>query len=73
MKTLYKMAFRSLQNGSFWCPKIMMSSTKNGKAFSNPLFTTKCTPDPIFFHRMVAYTGVNPYHSVVEIARGLQA
>ena len=49
LKTLYKMAFRSLQNGSFWRPKIMMSSTKNGKAFSNPLFTTEWHPPTPFF------------------------
>ena len=60
-----------LQNGSFWCPKIVMSSTKNGKAFSNPLFTTEWPSQPHFFHRMVAYTGVNPSHSMEEMARGI--
>ena len=49
LKTLYKIAFRSLQNGSFWCPKNMMSSTPNGKAFSNPLFTTEWHPPTPFF------------------------
>ena len=49
LKTLYKTAFGSIQNGSFWCPKVMMSSTKNGKAFSNPMFTTNWHPPTPFF------------------------
>ena len=49
LKTLYKMAFRSLQNGSFWCPKNLMSSTKNGKTFSNALLTTEWHPRPFLF------------------------
>ena len=38
------MAFRSLQNGSSWCPKIMMSSTKNCKT----VYYKMASPDPIF-------------------------
>ena len=56
------MAFRSLQNGSFWYPKIMMFSAKNGKIFSDPLFTTKWhPPTPIFFYRMEAYSRGQPH------------
>ena len=57
----------------FGAQKIMMSSTKNGKAFSNQLFlhllTIEWQPQPYFCHRMVAYTGVNPSYSMEAMAR----
>ena len=56
----------------FGAQKLWCLQQKNGKAFSNTLFTTKWSPPrPHFFHRMVVYTGVNPYHSVKEMAMGV--
>ena len=62
------MAFRSLQNGSFWCPKILMSSTKIWQSLLKPTVYYKMVPyDPIFTIEWQHYRGDNPSHSMEEM------
>ena len=66
------MAFRSLQNGSFWCPKILMSSTKIWQSLLKPTVYYKMVPyDPIFTIEWQHYRGDNPSHSMEEMATGV--
>ena len=68
------MAFRSLQNGSFWCPKILMSSTKIWQSLLKPTVYYKMVPyDPIFTIEWQHYRGDNPSHSMEEMATGIHA
>ena len=67
------MAFRSLQNGSFWCPKILMSSTKIWQSLLKPTVYYKMVPyDPIFTIEWQHYRGDNPSHSMEEMATGIR-
>ena len=71
MKTLYNF-FVPYRMVRFGAQKLWCLQHKNGKIFSNPLLLQNGIPDLIFFHRMEAYTGVNPTHSVEEMAGMLQ-
>ena len=48
-------AVGSLQNGSFWCPKITMFSTKNANLLK-PTVYYKMASTPHFCHRMEDYS-----------------
>ena len=68
-----------LQNG-FWfhtewfvlVPKSYDVFNKKWQSFLKPnVYYKMASPNPIFFHKMEAYTRVNPTHSVEEMARRL--
>ena len=68
-----------LQNGFWFLTEWFVLVPKSYDVFNIKIAKSSQThfllqngiPDPIFFHRMEAYTGVNPTHSVEEMARGM--